>query len=613
MKETASAEWDAAVPVGIHDNSPFRPPPTRRDQEVQYVGRTFRASGEQLNGLALSPDGQWLALTSWQGFIPNCDLLCISKPAHGKLFVDIFAVATGQLATRLAGSFLGEEPFETLQTARWISDRHFILATRGSTDLWICDLRAREPVSETAWDLAEPHPQILGFWEEALYRGFGRELVRLTLHTAIQIGEAGQYSLKGTMTNSGPPTPPITTRSAQIGGSGPLEPGIAAIPAYIDSSGPGPFEFHDLQLLRKGTEDPVLGLATLGLTGGYPFTVSTASTERLAEDRRESDHLQRTTPFRAQPRKAAVRPPAVHWSLTGKNTFELIDDDHDGHPEFLHIQIGVDTNVRGCVLAAQLSGPRHGSLMPLTMRESESPGLFSAYVPGSELYFTFGDREVFNIERLRATCGETETTFGWLAWEDQKIQIPTIPVTPPSFQAPFVLTVREIPQMRRDRAEFWLDCIPRAPLRFPVDFESDSGSLPVNFEPPSGPCQPQATRITVERANESRPFNAAIRVFANSAGSGRAYRNDVTLHWTTPGISRVVGVTPFEGEGPAAEFFVSLKDPAGVRTAELLINDRPDPAGGCHLTDYSDNAGDNAGEMKRRLALDLNGSDQDVK
>ena len=70
--------WDSSLPVGIHVDSPFRRPPAKEDEEVLYAGRTLRGRGRRLDSFVLSPDGQWLAIMSWQRNIPGCsELGCI--------------------------------------------------------------------------------------------------------------------------------------------------------------------------------------------------------------------------------------------------------------------------------------------------------------------------------------------------------------------------------------------------------------------------------------------------------------------------------------------------------------------------------------------------------
>ncbi len=116
-----------------------------------------------------------------------------------------------------------------------------------------------------------------------------------------------------------------------------------------------------------------------------------------------------------QPKPPGTKPPGVAWALTGQNRFELIDDDHDGHPEFLHIEVGVQTNASACKLEARLYNDQF--LIDLSMRETETPGIFSAYVPGSELYFTYSvPPGAYSLRNLRATCEETANSAGWLAW-----------------------------------------------------------------------------------------------------------------------------------------------------------------------------------------------------
>jgi hypothetical protein len=54
---------------------------------------------------------------------------------------DRYSVATGSKITSLSGTFLTVEPFESLESAACISDRHFAIWTTGGPTLHLCDLR----------------------------------------------------------------------------------------------------------------------------------------------------------------------------------------------------------------------------------------------------------------------------------------------------------------------------------------------------------------------------------------------------------------------------------------------------------------------------------------
>jgi hypothetical protein len=620
------AEWDASPPLGTHVDSPFRRPPAKQGQDVTYAGRTFRGRGEHLDSFALSPDGQWLAIMSWKGHIPGCgDVFCFDPSVpHGQFFIDIYNVATGTVKTRLSAGFLFEEPFEALKSARWISDRHFMIATSGAKRLVLCDMRPAERATAAAWDLVKPGAEILGFWEESRLSRFERVLDVLTLHTAIRSGTGGPYTLKGELFSSNdsfqrnrqfmlPPgyatSDPLLRLhewTTLVGGSAFVLPGIHAIGVQGTPSAPGPYEFRSLQLTGSG----LASAQSLGPTEENPLTSAMNYLAEQLENGRRSLNLAGKVPNPSYTQKApGIKPPGVKWSLTGENRFELVDDDHDGRAEFLHIQIGVETNVSGCVLQGKLLSQNGSFEMSLAMRETETAGSFSAYVPGSELYFTFGNPQFYRIEDLQATCGETTSTSGWAAWEDHSIKLQSGPFDPQRFQTPYQLKARRLPRASADHVEFSLDCVPRAPLRFPLEFSDDSGFLPVRIEPSRGPCQPDAARVIVDNPDNPVLFDAVISVFAASPGSARAYRDSrAELHWIRLGTSPVVGVNPAKGEGPASQFWVKLQDWRGVAKLELLFNERPDPRGGCHISDVSDLDG---GERRMILESD-DGSEPNI-
>jgi hypothetical protein len=605
VQNAKASEWDASLAIETHIVSPFRAPPLEQAQDVTYAGRTFGGRGEHLDSFALSPDGQWLAIMSWQGNVPGCgEAFCIDlSVAHGQFFIDIYNVATGKVATRLTAGFLFDGPFEALKSARWISDRHFMIATSGAKELALCDMRPTEPATAAAWDLIQPGEEILGFWDEPRLHNFERFMDQLTLHTAVRLGAGGNYSLKGELFSSNdsfqknpqfllPPgyassdpflrlhewTTPVT-------GSAFVAAGIHAIDvqsAVPLPAAPGPYEYRSLQLTGSG----IASAPSLGPTEEHPLTFTMHYLAEQLESTRRS--LNFTPPRFQAPKPPGPKPVRVKWSLTGENRFELVDDDHDGRAEFLHIQIGVETNVTGCVLEASLLSQNRSIEMYLTMRETEAAGIFSAYVPGSELYYTFGDQQIHRVEDLRATCGETASTSGWVAWEDKSIKLESRPFDPRLFQAPYQLKARQLPRTSADRVEFSLDCVPRAPLRFPLEYSSDSGYLPVRVEPSKGPCRPDAARVVVSGPDKPAPGDATISVFATSPGSSRAYRTgSAELHWLRRGTSPLIGINPAKGEGPGSEFWVKLQDWRGVAKFELLFNDRPDPRGGCHVSDIN--------------------------
>ncbi len=283
-------EWDASRPVATHTGSPFRHLPVRNDQLVSYAGRTFRGKGERLDSFALSPDGQWLALMSWQGHVAGgSDFQIDFSITRGQLFVDIYNVSSGAVETRVSGRFFSEEPFETLQSAQWVSDRHFAIAASGTKKLLLCDMRPGEPAIEAAWDLVEPGAEILGFWEEPRLQNFGRFLDLLTLHTAVRVGSGGPYTLKGELFSSNNrfqtearftlpkgartnnPLLNLHEWTALASASASLPPGTQSINVSGSPLAPGPYEFRSLDLTTTGVS--VTTAASLGSTQEYPATL----------------------------------------------------------------------------------------------------------------------------------------------------------------------------------------------------------------------------------------------------------------------------------------------------------------------------------------------------
>ena len=245
-----------------------------------------------------------------------------------------------------------------------------------------------------------------------------------------------------------------------MGRSAFVPPGIHLIDAQTivpSPSAPGPYEFRSLQLTGSG----LASAPSLGPTEEHPLTFTMHYLAEQLESMRRSLNFRRRAPAYKSP---GFKPPGVKWSLTGNNRFELVDDDHDGRAEFLHIQIGAETNASGCALHADLLSQNRSPEMHLVMRETETAGIFSAYVPGSELYFTFGEPQIHRIEGLRAICGETPSSSGWVAWEDQSVKLQSEPFDPGRFQAPYQLKARLLPRTSADQVEFSLDCVFPRPI-----------------------------------------------------------------------------------------------------------------------------------------------------
>jgi hypothetical protein len=591
--------------------SPFRKAPEKRSNEdVFYGGRNFRGRGQRQNSFALSPDGQWLAITSWQGHIPGCgeQFFCFDlSVAHGEFFVDVFEVATGESATHLTGRFLFDTPFELLESAQWISDRHLALQMYSGKKLVLCDMRPSELPSAAAWDLARPGGEILGYWEEPNDQNFERYLSSLMLHHVVRVGSPGEYSIvvEGFSSNEtflkeikrAYPTAGGREWSDTASGSARLPAGTGVIDARLAPYAPGPYELRSVHLRASGQD---LQSLNLGFTDPHPLTLRFRDLLRGREEMQATQNLPTPDYLKYKPMTMAEKPAAFHWTLTGKNQFELIDDDHDGRPEFLRIRVGVDTDVQNCVIFGDLVLGR-SAVASLKMSETEKRGIFSAYVPGSQLYRNFDAPERYSLGPLHAQCGTTETKIGWEVWKGD-IQDQSEPISESSFEKPYELKVTSVPARRPNTAEFSLDCVPRTSLHFDLEYTVvQLLNHPAEVQPHSGPCGPKAVRITVENTQISTDYGS-VDVMALSPGILRDSGVRAELNWLREGVSPVSGIRPVRGEGPDGEFWLGLENAHGMQKMEVLFNDRADTRGGCHISEIGQSGG------PRRIILESGNS-----
>src|ERR1700722_3379047 len=225
LRDPQPGEWDASQPIATHETDPFRELPVKRGNTVSYSKRQFAPTDKVLERWALSPDGSWLAVISYSGTVNRYNEIFEIRGARGTFQVDIFRVSTGERVTGLSGTFFLEDPFESLDNATWISDRHFIIPTPGFLGALLCDVRPGAPSAETAWDFVDGTNEILGFWEEPQRAGYSNGLNALRLHTAVKVAKAGMYSTRADV--AGP-------RSQPVQGSSHAEAGIASVDANIN-------------------------------------------------------------------------------------------------------------------------------------------------------------------------------------------------------------------------------------------------------------------------------------------------------------------------------------------------------------------------------------------
>jgi hypothetical protein len=225
VRDARSGEWDASRPIATHETDPFRELPVKQGNTVSYLKRQFVPADKVLERWALSPDGSWLAIISYSGTVNRYDEFFEIRVARGTFQVDIFKVSTGERTTGLSGTFFLEDPFESLDNATWISDRHFIIPMPGFLGALLCDVRPAAPPRETVWDFVDGTNEILGFREEPQRGGYFDAVVKLRLHTAVRVAKAGMYNLRADV--DGPRAMPAYGSSRMEAGTGSVDADIA--------------------------------------------------------------------------------------------------------------------------------------------------------------------------------------------------------------------------------------------------------------------------------------------------------------------------------------------------------------------------------------------------
>ena len=262
-------EWEKSRRIATHTDDPFREPPIVEGSHVSYARRQFSASGAVLDRYALSPDGSWLALMSHsENFVRDPNSFKPELPFQ-VLHFEIFQVSTGTKTTELLGSVflkgfsdLFEDPLEGLQSATWISDRHFVVPTTQYLGAMLCDMSPLDPPERTAWDFVGEANEILGFWEEPQLVGYFNTLNSLKLHTAVRVAHDGTYTVKADLAGAKEVTAGFYPS--------PLEAGIRSIDAGFNyPATDGKREIRAMTLM-SGTPSAITATAThLGSTAEY--------------------------------------------------------------------------------------------------------------------------------------------------------------------------------------------------------------------------------------------------------------------------------------------------------------------------------------------------------
>ena len=192
--QLSRAEWNAGLPVGTHIDSPFHEPLKLTNNEAIYQSRRFTGRGKSLGGWALSPDGNWLALWSWDGENPQPKGIFDITIARGRLFIDVYRVSSGKRITELSSFFFPIFPDRMVRSISWIADRYLMVPMPDRQEAWLCDLRPTEPLSTASWDVVRPGAEILGF-ADGLDASSGEPAQAAGRFVAVRVSEQQSYAL----------------------------------------------------------------------------------------------------------------------------------------------------------------------------------------------------------------------------------------------------------------------------------------------------------------------------------------------------------------------------------------------------------------------------------
>jgi hypothetical protein len=370
------------------------------------------------------------------------------------------------------------------------------------------------------------------------------------------------------------------TTSTDSGSLGHLQAGLGVINA--DLSNPkidGVLEIRSVTLSKARPKTPVATVTHLGSIG--PYTSNWVRDRQVAQAALTAPRSRRTTmPLPRPPLPEQSNPPGPLPSFSGQNSFELVDDDHDGYAEFLHVEIGQTTNRTDCTLSASLISPEGASILSLEMIPLPSGAGYSAYIGGTE--FQYNKPGVYKIERPRLVCN------GQLIPSPDNASIATPRLVGAGFRRPFRIALSAPSFSGPHHAEYWIDCAASAPLRFPLTASLNSPSFPdlqVSVQPTEAPCTEHAFKIAVDASPTLQPGNYHQVLHVHAPGSGSWSGEEARFDWKVNAAPEVVGVHPSRGIGSGALFHVAVQDVnSDIAQVDLLFNDQLREQGGCYVS-----------------------------
>lgn len=258
----------------------------------------------------------------------------------------------------------------------------------------------------------------------------------------------------------------------------------------------------------------------------------------------------------------------------------MIDDDHDGYVEFLHVQFGVSTSRRNCTLLATIKDPKNANIPGnVDLLQAADGETFSAYIEGPLLEHLRPG--LFSFSLLELKCGS------------QSIPLPVQTVVTnwmdfSKVRAPFKIALSAPMNSSAHHIEYWVNCSAKTSLRFPLSLSIAPGSsegLEVSAEPKTAPCIEHAYKVAVNASPDLQPGNYEQVIHVHAPGGGSWSGEEARFHWMEDEAPEVFGVNPSSGIGPEALFHVAVTDRSyDIARVDLLINDRLQDHGGCYVS-----------------------------
>lgn len=150
-------EWLTQEPVPITVKAAktvraFYPESDKTVRAVKFVGRSFPKTGPRFpfndrDATSVSAKEKFLTVHSWSGTENTCDtFLCFGLPPHGRYWIDLYDVASGQRVVEIKGRYWDLEAAQLFGATMWLDDRYFVLPLNGDLRTFLfCDMARKAP------------------------------------------------------------------------------------------------------------------------------------------------------------------------------------------------------------------------------------------------------------------------------------------------------------------------------------------------------------------------------------------------------------------------------------------------------------------------------------